>query len=101
MSIFSDRLRELRGNESQASFAAEIGLNRVQYAKYESSKNAPSIDVLATICRTHACSADWLLGLPERGKSASPPKCAAKPPDCASCKFKRFAEAFKAIQAPI
>jgi len=69
MSVFSERLKQLRGNESQASFAAEIGVNRVQYAKYESSKNAPSIEVLATICRVHACSADWLLGLPERGRA--------------------------------
>lgn len=63
MSIFADRLKELRGSESQASFAEQLGINRVQYFKYESGKNAPSIDVLANICRVHACSADWLLGL--------------------------------------
>ena len=63
MSVFSDRLKELRGSESQASFATAIGVNRVQYAKYESGKNAPSIDVLTAICRVHACSSDWLLGL--------------------------------------
>ena len=66
MSTFATRLRELRGTESQASFAAAIDLNRVQYAKYESGSNAPSIDVLERICRVHACSANWLLGLPER-----------------------------------
>ena len=63
MSTFSDRLKELRGTESQSSFAAQIELNRVQYAKYESGVNAPSIEVLTRICRVHACSADWLLGL--------------------------------------
>ena len=63
MSIFADRLKELRGSESQASFAEQLGLNRVQYFKYESGTNAPSIDVLANICRVHPCSADWLLGL--------------------------------------
>ena len=67
MSIFADRLKELRGAESQASFAAQLGINRVQYFKYESGKNSPSIDILEKICRAHACSADWLLGLPERG----------------------------------
>ena len=65
MSTFSDRLKELRGSESQSSFAAQIELNRVQYAKYESGVNAPSIEVLTRICRVHACSADWLLGLSE------------------------------------
>ncbi len=71
MSVFSERLKELRGTESQASFATAIGMNRVQYAKYESGKNAPSVDALERICRVHACSADWLLGLKERGTSAA------------------------------
>lgn len=66
MSVFSERLKELRGPESQASFAEAIGIHRVQYVNYESGKNAPSIEVLERICRVHACSANWLLGLPER-----------------------------------
>lgn len=65
MSIFATRLKELRGTESQASFADTISINRVQYAKYESGANSPSVDVLERICRVHACSADWLLGLKE------------------------------------
>lgn len=63
MSVFSERLKELRGPESQASFAEAIGIHRVQYVNYESGKNAPSIEVLERICRAHSCSADWLLGL--------------------------------------
>ena len=70
MSIFATRLKELRGPESQASFAASIEVNRVQYAKYESGKNAPSVEILERICRVHSCSADWLLGI-ERGTSAA------------------------------
>lgn len=54
-----------------ASFADQIGLNRVQYAKYEAGKNVPSADVVARICRVHACSADWLLGLRELGAGAA------------------------------
>lgn len=68
MSTFATRLKELRGVESQASFAARLNLNRVQYAKYESGVNLPSIEILANICRVHAVSADWLLGL-ERPQS--------------------------------
>ena len=71
MGIFATRLKELRGPESQASFAASIGLNRVQYAKYESGHNSPSIEVLERICRiVPGITADWLLGL-DRGKSAA------------------------------
>ena len=69
MSIFATRLRELRGTESQASFAAAIGINRVQYAKYESGVNSPSVEVLSNICRVHACSADWLLGIDRASSS--------------------------------
>ena len=71
MSIFATRLRELRGPESQASFAASIGLNRVQYAKYESGQNSPSVEILERIClKMPGVSADWLLGL-DRGTSAA------------------------------
>ena len=71
MSIFATRLKELRGTESQASFATAIDLNRVQYAKYESGANSPSVEVLERICRIHACSADWLLGLKDNAPSVS------------------------------
>ena len=117
MSIFSDRLKELRGPESQASFATAIGVNRVQYAKYESGKNAPSIDVLAAICRIHACSADWLLGLKDHGgsvsvnagsgaavaigtgarASAAEAKKAAPAADCRKCPYKSWGEKFRKV----
>ena len=71
MSIFATRLKELRGPESQASFATSLGLNRVQYAKYETGQNLPSVEVLERICRiVPGVSADWLLGL-DRGGSAA------------------------------
>lgn len=54
-----------------ASFADQIGLNRVQYAKYEAGKNIPSAEIVAKICRVHACSADWLLGLKDTGAGAA------------------------------
>ena len=115
MSIFSDRLKELRGPESQASCATAIGVNRVQYTKYESGKNAPSIDVLAAICRIHACSADWLLGLKDHGgsvsvnagsgaavaigtgakASAGAAKKAAPVADCRKCPYKSWGEKFR------
>ena len=45
-----------------------------QWARYEKGDVVPGADVLANICRVHAVSADWLLGLSdERGASAAKP----------------------------
>ena len=63
MSILSDRLRELRGDTSQAEMARQLKMQRPQWIKYETGKTVPGADILAEICRVHACSADWLLGL--------------------------------------
>ena len=71
MSVVSDRLRELRGNTSQSEMARTLGIVRQQWIKYETGQSAPGADILARICRVHACSADWLLGLKERGTSAA------------------------------
>lgn len=108
MNVFSERLRELRGAESQASFAASIGVNRVQYAKYESGVNAPSVDLLRRICEEHAgVSADWLLGLP-KSAAQSAAKTAApgtshlthgERPDCAGCPYKEQMKKFEKLFA--
>lgn len=123
MIIFATRLRELRGPESQASFAASIGLNRVQYAKYESGQNLPSVEVLERICRIMpGVSADWLLGLDKRGTSVNAGSGAAvaiganarasvrgesaargtsaahgERPDCAGCPYKEKMKEFEAF----
>ena len=81
MSVVSDRLRELRGPTSQSEMARTLGIVRQQWIKYETGQSAPGADILARICRVHACSADWLLGLKERGTSAAP----GDSPDCKAC----------------
>lgn len=50
--------------------ARQLNMKQPQWARYESGASAPSVELLATICRVHACSADWLLGI-ERGTSAA------------------------------
>lgn len=117
MSIFATRLKELRDAESQASFAASLGLNRVQYAKYESGQNMPSVEVLERICRiVPGVSADWLLGLDERGTSVNAGAGAAvaiganarasvrgtsaaqgERSDCAGCPYKEKMKEFEAF----
>ena len=95
MSAFSDNLKTLRGETPQSQFAAELGMKQQQYARYEKGVTVPSVDVLSEICRVHACSADWLLGL--RGESgaaaaSTPPSAPGFLPQCAKCPHRRLAE---------
>ena len=72
MSVLSERLKELRGTTSQSEMAAALNMKYQQWARYEKGIVAPGADILAEICRVHAVSADWLLGLnDERGTSAA------------------------------
>jgi len=67
MSVLGDRLRELRGAQSQREMAEPLGIAYQAWDRYEKGQVSPSADKLQQICRIHAVSADWLLGLPERG----------------------------------
>jgi len=71
MSSIADRLRELRGATSQAEMARHLGMKQPQWARYENGGAVPGADILERICRTHACSADWLLGLRDSQRSGS------------------------------
>lgn len=74
MSVLSERLKELRGTTSQSEMASALNMKYQQWARYEKGIVAPGADILANICRVHAVSADWLLGLiDERGASAAKP----------------------------
>ena len=124
MSIVSERLRELRGPTSQSEMARTLGIVRQQWIKYETGQSAPGADILARICRVHACSADWLLGLKERGTSAaasvttgdnsavaigtnaraSVRATSAAPgemPACSKCPYKESANKFAAVAASL
>lgn len=104
----SVRLRELRGASSQAEIARSIGIPQQAWARYEKGIVAPNAETLFQICRVHACSADWLLGLKESGSAAvkvsnSPGAAVANGrnarasvgPNCEQCPFKMLAMEFK------
>lgn len=60
--IFSERLRELRGNRSQADFAQFLGIGQQRtYANYEKGR-IPGGAILEQICNRLGVSADYLLG---------------------------------------
>ena len=103
MSVVSDRLRELRGSSSQSEMARAVNVKQQNWARWESGVVTPSAEMLATICRVHACSADWLLGL--RGtapQSSTPPLPHSSTPNsqlspgslpqCAKCPHRKLAD---------
>ena len=113
--MFSERLKELRGPSSQVEMARQLNMKQQQYARYEKGITVPGIDVLELICRIHACSSDWLLGLKGHGgsvsvnagsgaavaigtgakASAGEAKKAAPAADCRKCPYKSWGEKFR------
>lgn len=96
--------------------ARTLGIVRQQWIKYETGQSAPGADILARICRTHDCSADWLLGLDKRGTSVNAGSGAAvaiganarasvrgtsaaqgERSDCAGCPYKKKMKEFEAF----
>ena len=71
MSAIGDRMRALRGASSLREMADAIGIKYSAWARYESGDVLPGAEIISKICRVHACSADWLLGLDERGTSVN------------------------------
>ena len=65
---FCERLKQLRGERSQAEIANILGIKQQNWARWESGAVMPGAETLHHICATFHVSADWLLGL-----SSSPP----------------------------
>lgn len=60
-----DRLRELRGELTQAAFAEKFGVVAVTISQIEKGKQNPSWDLALRICEEFNCSMDWLQGRSE------------------------------------
>ena len=117
------RVKSLMNGESVYAFAKKLGISQQTADCYINGKRKPSLDFIHRVCVVCNCSADWLLGLSdtnERGTSVSAPnnsgaiavgrnaratssgqapgtKLQAPIPDCLNCKYKRLADAFKAL----
>lgn len=68
----SERLRLLRGSESQTEFASRFGLKQAIYSHYETGRKKPSLEVLVDMALKLGTSTDFLLGLTDIPKSKSP-----------------------------
>lgn len=64
---YIDRIIATRqdADETQRDLAKALGINPVQWAKYESRKNEPPIRYLLAFCQHYKVSADYILGLPK------------------------------------
>lgn len=59
---FAARLRELRGDVSQAAFARKIGVSQQNLNRYEAGLVIPRGHILRIIATQCGVSIDWLLG---------------------------------------
>lgn len=71
MSTIGERMRELRGPSTLREMADPIGIKYNAWARYEAGGSIPGGDIIVKICRAHACSADWLLGLSDNDQKTS------------------------------
>lgn len=90
MSVIGDRMKALRGGSSLREMADAIGIKYNAWARYESGEVLPGAAIIEKICRVHAVSADWLLGIDAKDPcsihtSVKTPAI----PDCSKCPFKR------------
>ncbi|MGN0832606.1 MAG: helix-turn-helix domain-containing protein [Kiritimatiellia bacterium] len=73
MKVFGDRLESLRNGETQKGFAKALGIPINTYTNWVRGIREPSMSAIIHLCTHLGVSADWLLGLPERGGSAAAP----------------------------
>lgn len=64
MSVFSDRLKQLRTfrNITQAQLAKEAGITNRACRRYESGENEPTLSILQAIADYFDVSVDYLMG---------------------------------------
>lgn len=68
------RIKFVRGKESQDSFAVRIGASRGTLSNYERDENQPGADILKAICANYRILPEWLLmgtGPMKKGEGAA------------------------------
>jgi transcriptional regulator with XRE-family HTH domain len=61
MNTLGERIRHIRGTETQETFAARIGVSKGSLGGYERNENSPSSDVILKICSGANISVEWLM----------------------------------------
>lgn len=67
-----ERLKQLRGKQSQASFAQSIGVKQQTYSNWETGRSDIPLGWVAGLSQHFGVTTDWLLGLSDsRGGAVS------------------------------
>ncbi len=59
--MYYNRLRQLRGDRTQAEMASILGMSQANYGYYENGKQSLKSTQIEQICTRFKCSAEWLL----------------------------------------
>lgn len=65
MSVFAERVRELRGRLrlNQTDFGAKIGVSQQVIHKWEAGRTKPDPETVSRLAAAYAVTTDWLLGI--------------------------------------
>ena len=59
--MVGDRIKQLRGKESQGTFGTRFGISRNTVMRYESGDRKPDTDFIVAVCEAYNINAHWLL----------------------------------------
>lgn len=59
--MIGERIRQLRGKETQADFGVRFGISRNTVTRYESGGRDPDAGFIVALCKRYNVSANWLL----------------------------------------
>jgi len=61
MNSFGNRLKELRGDTSQADLATDLELKQTTLSNYERGRNEPNFETLQKLCSHFGVNLEWLV----------------------------------------
>lgn len=64
-----DRIRKLRGKETQEEFGSKLGVSGQHISRYEKDQSVPSIEVAMKISEIYGVTLDWIYTGKEMEKS--------------------------------
>lgn len=59
--MIGERIRELRGTETQIQWETRFGVTRDTIRRYERGTNPPDADFIGSLCRAYNINAHWLI----------------------------------------
>lgn len=70
--MYYNRLRQIRGDRTQAEMASMLGMSQANYGYYENGKQSLKSTQIEQICKLFGCSAEWLLCFDSQSEDVDP-----------------------------